>query len=272
MRGGSGRKIGTIQSSGTPRAPVGAVRQASAPERISGGAARTAANARELAGWWRGAYVPVALAVATAVAFIALAFAAQAGPYFEVDLLLMRALQSIKHPILDLMAGWISWPGYPPQSNILFGALILLLVVRRHLVAAVGQLLAAGGSALLWFGIAPLVNRPRPSPDLVHVSAELPYGSFPSGHVLNLTAGFGFAWYLAYTLLPPSAVRTLVLWLVPIYLVVLGVARVYEGQHWPSDILGGFLLGALWLWLCITTYRWLEKVRGVGRERRRQTH
>jgi len=85
--------------------------------------------------------------------------------------------------------------------------------------------------------------------------------------VLNLTAGFGFAWYLAYGLLARSPWRTAILWLVPIYLVVLGAARVYQGQHWPSDIVGGALLGALWLWLCIATYRWLEKVSGVRRER-----
>jgi membrane-associated phospholipid phosphatase len=79
--------------------------------------------------------------------------------------------------------------------------------------------------------------------------------------VLNLTADIGFAWYLAYALSPASPWRTAVLWLVPIYLVVLGVARVYQGRHRPSDVLGGALLGALWLWQCITAYRWLEKAR-----------
>jgi membrane-associated phospholipid phosphatase len=213
----------------------------------------------------------MALVVATAIAFAALALAAHVVPYFEVDLELARALQSLKHPALDFAAVWIGWPGFPPQSNVLFGALVLFVAVRGHVLAAIGQLLAAGGSTLLWFAIAPLVNRPRPSPDLVYVTAELPYGSFPSGHVLNLTAGVGFAWYLAYTLLPPSALRTAVLWLVPIYLVLLGVARVYGGQHWPSDVVGGALLGALWLCLCIRIYHWLEKRRGVRRERRRQT-
>jgi membrane-associated phospholipid phosphatase len=180
-------------------------------------------------------------------------------------------VQSIRNPTLDFVAAWIGWPGFPPQSNVLFGGLVLVLALCRQVLAAIGLGLAAGGSAALWFWITPLVNRPRPSPDLVHVSAELPPGSFPSGHVLNLTASIGFIWYLAYTLLPPSPWRTAVLWLVPVYLVVLAVARVYEGQHWPSDVLGGVLLGALWLWLCITTYRWLEKVFGVRRERRPET-
>jgi undecaprenyl-diphosphatase len=228
---------------------------------------RFAGSAQDMASWWRGTYVLVALLVSTAVAFAALAFAAHGVPYFAIDLDLAQAVQSVRNPTLDVVAEWLAWPGFPPQSNVLFGALVLLVLACRQVKAAVWLLLAAGTSALLWFWIAPLVNRPRPSPDLVHVSAELPPGSFPSGHVLNLTAGFGFAWYLAYTLLPRSFLRTAVLWLVPIYLVLLGLARVYVGQHWPSDVLGGYLLGALWLWLCITTYRWVEKSFG-GRHAR----
>lgn len=211
--------------------------------------------------WWRGTFVLAALLLATAAAFGILAVAAHRVPYFEIDLAIVRALQAWKTPTLDLIAEWITWPGFPPQSNVVFGALIVGLIITKHFMAAIAQLIAAGGSALLWFAIAPVVNRPRPSPELVHVSAEIPFGSFPSGHVLNLTAGFGFAWFLAVTLLPPSPFRTLVLWLVPIYLILLGVARIYVGQHWPSDVLGGYLLGALWLWLSITGYRWLQKIR-----------
>jgi membrane-associated phospholipid phosphatase len=227
-------------------------------------------TAREVASWWRGTYVLVALLVATAVAFSALAVSAHVVPYFEIDLQLAQAVQSVRNPTLDRLAAWIAWPGFPPQSNVLFGALTLVLLACRQVLAAAGLVVAAGGSAMLWFQIAPLVNRPRPTADLVYVSGELPPGSFPSGHVLNLTAGFGFAWYLAYALLPHSPWRTAILWVAPIFLVVLGVARVYEGQHWPSDVLGGYLVGALWLWLCITTYRWLEKTMEVRRARRSQ--
>ena len=89
---------------------------------------------------------------------------------------------------------------------------------------------------------------------------QIPAGSFPSGHVLNLTAGLGFVWFLAFRLLPESWFRTTVLWLLPIYLVLLGLARISTGQHWPSDVLGGYLIGGVWLWLCVRLYCWARQI------------
>jgi membrane-associated phospholipid phosphatase len=202
--------------------------------------------------------VPWWALVLTLAAFVALAVAAHHIPYFAFDLPATLALQSFRSPVLDRAAEWLGWPGFPPQSNLIFGALVLLLA-SRHVLAAVFELFAAGGSAALWFAIAPLVNRPRPSADVVYVSGQLPAGSFPSGHVLNLTAGLGFAWFLAYTFLPQSWWRTTILWLLPLYMLLLGVARVYSGQHWSSDVIGGYLAGALWLWVSVALFRWATK-------------
>jgi undecaprenyl-diphosphatase len=200
------------------------------------------------------------LLVVTLLAFTALALAAHQTPYFPVDLVVTQALQAPRSAALDAVAEGASWPGFPPQSNVLFGGVILVLAVCRRILAAVGQALAAGGSAALWYALAPVVARPRPSPELVRVSEPIAAGSFPSGHVLNLTAGLGFAWFMAYTVLPHSWWRTAILWLLPAFLVLLGLSRVYSGQHWPSDVLGGYLLGALWLWLCLSLYRWGQRL------------
>ena len=90
----------------------------------------------------------------------------------------------------------VAWIGFPPQSNVIFGAVVLALFLVGLRLEAVMTLFAAVGSAGLWFLLAPIVDRPRPSPEMVRVAMELPTGGFPSGHVLNLTAIFGFLIYL----------------------------------------------------------------------------
>jgi membrane-associated phospholipid phosphatase len=190
--------------------------------------------------------------VLTIIATGALTLVALVTPYFTIDLTLERLIQSPDVPWLETLASAVSWFGFPPQSNVLFGLILLVLAVNRRWWDAAGTLLAAAGSAGLWFLVAPLVHRPRPTADLVRVAVEIPYGSFPSGHVLNFTATFGFLAFLAWR----AHHRALtVLCLVPPLAIAL--SRVYLGEHWPSDVLGGFLFGGLWLALTVRAYRWM---------------
>ena len=101
-----------------------------------------------------------------------------------------------------------------------------------------------------------VVYRPRPSADLVHVFSQLPSSGFPSGHVLAFTAFGGFLAFLVYTLLKPSWGRTALLAASAMLVLLMGLSRIYQGQHWFSDVMGAYLLGSMWLALSIWLYRW----------------
>jgi membrane-associated phospholipid phosphatase len=101
-----------------------------------------------------------------------------------------------------------------------------------------------------------LIQRPRPSGDSVDVFAVLDSYSFPSGHVMFYTILFGFLWYLVYTLLKPSLLRSLLLVLLGGLILGVGASRIYLGQHWASDVLGAYLLGSLILAGIILLYQW----------------
>jgi undecaprenyl-diphosphatase len=90
----------------------------------------------------------------------------------------------------------------------------------------------------------------------VNVFAKLSSYSFPSGHVMFYLGFFGFIWFLAFTLLKPSLKRSLLLVFFGILIVLIGVSRVYLGEHWPSDVLGSYLLGSLTLAALIQFYLW----------------
>ena len=214
----------------------------------------TAHRARHLRAWW----FHIAVLV-VAVGFGALALLARTVLYFPIDLELTRTIQASRTPWLDGLLGAVSWVGFPPQSNVIFGGIILGLFLLGHRLEALMTAFAAAGSAGLWFLINPLVGRPRPSPELVDVAMQIPAGSFPSGHALNLTAIFGFLIYLTVLHVRPDLPRRLLEALLALPILTIGFARIADGAHWPSDVLGGYMLGGLWLVLTIYLYRWAKR-------------
>jgi undecaprenyl-diphosphatase len=213
----------------------------------------------------------VGLIVAIIVAGI-FAWLARTIAYFPLDVELTRAIQALENPGLQTYLQAVGWIGFPPQSNVIFGTVILALFLIGLRLESVMTLFAAAGSAGLWFLIVPIVDRPRPSPEMVRVAMELPTGGFPSGHVLNLTAIFGFLIYLAIVLIANVGWRSVLVALLSVPILTIGVARVYDGAHWPSDVLGGYLIGGIWLGLTIWIYRFSKAKLGGSRHAHRRGH
>jgi undecaprenyl-diphosphatase len=149
----------------------------------------------------------------------------------------------------------LSWIGFAPQVNVIT-FLILLFLYRGGLRwETFVALSTAVGISVLGVGIKLLVDRPRPSADLVNVIGHLSDYSFPSGHVLYFTAFFGFVLFLVYSQLEHTWRRTLLMVILGGMVALVGLSRIYEGQHWASDVLAAYLLGSVWLALSVEVYR-----------------
>jgi len=204
---------------------------------------------------WRAQAFQVYLVVATA-AFGILVVLASMFNYFPVDLSVTRAVQTINVAWFASLMGWVSIIGYAPQIYVLVAVVAVLLFVIGLRWEAVTALAAAVGDAGLDELIKIVVHRPRPGANLVNVLQQLNDYSFPSGHVLTYTAFFGFLFFLGYTLLKPSFVRTVLLAILGSLVALIGISRIYVGDHWASDVIGAYLLGSLWLVLSVYIYRW----------------
>ncbi len=192
--------------------------------------------------------------VLSLVAFTVLAIAAHQHAYFSWDVSVARSLQRL--PGLQLPMRLVSAPGYGWRAVSLIALIALLLWATRRKTEAAFLALSSGLGALLDELAKALVGRPRPAAALVTITRHMGDPSFPSGHVVFYCSSFGFLFALAFLdrNCGPGARRAL-LTLIGLPIVLVGPSRVYLGAHWPSDVLGGYLLGAAWLAVVLQVYR-----------------
>ena len=186
--------------------------------------------------------LPPAVAIAVGVVFLLLGILARLA---HQDLLAWDL--PVREAILELDGSWVvSLVRRASQlgSRWLIAALTIPMVVVawsrcRQLAVVLGAALPAGLAIELF--LKAVVDRPRPA-------LAAGFGSsFPSGHVLAAAAFWG--------LLPPwiyLVARRRSAWaasaaVAGAVLVMVGISRVYVGAHWPSDVVGGYLGGAVFL-------------------------
>lgn len=188
------------------------------------------------------------------VLFLADSWVVLSRPLTPVDLAAALFIQGIDWgPLSWWMALTNSVAG---NWQLLVGALAILAIAAIDVRG--GWLMLIGSVAsLLDNAIKQMVERHRPTPDLLHIAVPASGYSYPSGHAVFYTWLYFLA---AFSLAPKFGRRGQPLvWLLAFILIALAcVGRVWAGAHWPSDVLGGFLLALSWcsfvLWL---PERWL---------------
>jgi len=175
-------------------------------------------------------------------------------PFFKLDLLISDKIQAINLPVFTNIMWLISFIGNGPMMFFVVGVTSLFLYIFKFRAEAIVCSLSTAGGALSGSLIKMLVDRPRPGANHVHVSVWLSDKSYPSGHVLAFTVFFGFLLYLLFKKTKYINGEIIPAILLILLIAAIGLSRIYLGVHWASDVLGGYLLGVLWLMLAIKLY------------------
>lgn len=177
--------------------------------------------------------------------------------YIVTDVLGSSLVDGVDRPLTD----WIQDARSPAVNDFMRAATILgagLVLSVMTLAAAAGAyaatrrigwavfiLMSGLGGPVLDKVLKPLVGRPRPQVDpLIEIGGH----SFPSGHATGITA---LCLALALFAHLHRGGRTLGAWILAGNLIALvGLSRPYLGVHWPTDVLAGTILSALWVLIC----------------------
>ena len=191
---------------------------------------------------WRLASV----AAVAAIALLLLVLAVSADDVPTADLWVARRIQEIDFP------GWCQllhageW-----LTNTRGGLLVCLMLAAGFWIGglpnATVTIVVAPGIWVLKYVIEEFVSRPRPTADLVEVTQIGDGFSFPSGHITGGVAVYGMLAIIAVLSFGPRWAKAATIAVVAAVLVSSALSRVAFGAHWPSDVLGGLLLGLIWL-------------------------
>lgn len=187
--------------------------------------------------------------------YAVLAVLANSYAYFGWDLNLALSIQSITMPGFKTLMIWVSALG----SGWLSVSIVIIagfaLIAARFQIEGVICLFGVGIGGAINRLLKDLVGRPRPSDTLVQVIRDYQHESFPSGHVVFFIEFFGFLLFLSYVLLRRGKLRRASITFFSVLILLVGLSRVYMGAHWPSDVVGAYLAGGIWLMVMIEVYR-----------------
>lgn len=163
----------------------------------------------------------------------------------------MHAIMSLRSPVMTVFMTIITDIG---SFGIAIGSMVILtyLLFKRHTKEAILFCIIV----LMGFGINILlklfVQRDRPTLDPLHTLTDY---SFPSSHSMASFIFFATIAYFAYHFTKSKRISIAIAIICFVLIFLIGISRVYLGVHYPSDVLGGYLAGALWYAIIIVLDR-----------------
>jgi membrane-associated phospholipid phosphatase len=210
----------------------------------------------------------VLVSVAALWAFVAIADEVpEKGAMVRWDIAIANWIERTSTETGEAIFSVVSWLGAPVLFVLVVGV-VATFAIRRDWLRAGGIAITASGGWLLNQLLKMIFHRGRPeyAAEFVHRASW----SFPSGHAMSSTVCYGFLLYLLLERVTNVMWRRMLMVGAALLVLTVSASRMYLGVHYLSDVVGGFLAGAVWLMACIAGYRLVERRRtstlgGAGR-------
>lgn len=200
-----------------------------------------------------------AVAGATAWLFTELAETVQAGATLALDnsvLQWMAIHQSATATTAALEASALGTGTVVIMMALVAGMFLALTGQRRPAILLC--VATIGGLAL---NLLLKLHYHRPRPHIFAWDTNVVSSSFPSGHAMNAVIVYGTIAFLAARLTDRRLVRLITQILAVVVVVAICTSRLYLGVHYPTDVLGGAIIGAAWGTFCMASLEAVQRLR-----------
>lgn len=171
------------------------------------------------------------------------------------DVRVENLLYSFRHLGLIKFFLWVTTLANVRVIIVFAAVLSLILWIRKRKEFILPFWVTLTGSTLFYTVTKLIIHRPRP---------ELAYYvergfSFPSGHSTIAVAFYGFVAYILFRRKRHWKMKANIVFWGLLTILTIGFSRIYLSVHYLSDVIGGFMMGALWLIIGIIITEWLLK-------------
>lgn len=179
--------------------------------------------------------------------FVAIADVILEKQTLAFDTQILLAIRQIHTPLLDRLMVLITFLGEPWVLMVLAIVLGMALILQKHRLEALTLLVSSSGALGLNIWLKEIFARSRPA--LWEQILDVRFYSFPSGHAMMSLVVYAV---LAYGLALRFRHQQAIIVLGSIALIaVIGFSRLYIGVHWPTDVIGGYAAGLVWVITCL---------------------
>lgn len=168
------------------------------------------------------------------------------------DKVVIDFIQARISPNLTKGMEWITFFGSFKWISIGSIVVIIWLMIYKRGKYSIFFIFTIVSGVMLNRVLKEIFQRERPD---IHPLIHQGGYSFPSGHSMNSFVFYGLIAFLLFELLKHKFSRILGISLAMLSVLLIGISRIYLGVHYPTDVIGGYFIGAVWLFISIFLYQ-----------------
>ncbi|MCX6733346.1 MAG: phosphatase PAP2 family protein [Candidatus Peregrinibacteria bacterium] len=159
-----------------------------------------------------------------------------------LDSLVAHFFLSLRTPLLTQVFELITMLGTPITTTVIT-IIVAAIIYKKHHTYIIPLLTTAIGAGITIYATKIFFHRLRPRDALITEKSF----SFPSGHALISMALYGLITYIIYRNYKKKSQKITTISIGTLLIFLIGISRLYLGVHYFSDVIGGYLIGSIWL-------------------------
>lgn len=177
------------------------------------------------------------------------------------DTSIISVIQGLETPWLTKTMQFITMFGWGlPVIILSIGVIVHLIFILNYRRQAYLFFIVVAATPLLNIVLKSYFQRERP---MIHRIMEANGYSFPSGHSMIAFSFYSILAYILWKNVHSRKGKRMLILSSGFMILAIGISRIYLGVHYPSDVLGGFLVSAIWVISALVVFRWLERQRKI---------